>query len=93
MAARSHGETMGEACVTRLGQVLVRSGLLGADPATVPRIPQAQQYVVLRRPYLVNDVFAQDLLLDRRLVYRKLVVGRGVGGGAIPRWGPGIRWP
>ncbi|GAB4823839.1 hypothetical protein N2152v2_010885 [Parachlorella kessleri] len=33
---------------------------------------KAQQYVALRRPYLVNDVNAQDILLDRRRVYRKL---------------------
>lgn len=28
----------------------------------------------MRRPYLVNDVNAQDILLDRRKVYRKLKV-------------------
>lgn len=35
---------------------------------------KAQEYVLLRKPYLINDVFAQDILLDRRRVYRKLMV-------------------
>lgn len=35
---------------------------------------KAQQYVNLRKPYLINDVFSQDILLDRRRVYRRLVV-------------------
>jgi inositol hexakisphosphate/diphosphoinositol-pentakisphosphate kinase len=34
---------------------------------------KAQQYVGLRKPYLVNDVMAQDILLDRRRVYRTLM--------------------
>lgn len=29
---------------------------------------------MLRKPYLVNDVMAQDTLLDRRRVYRTLMV-------------------
>ena len=54
-------------------------------------LKKAQQYAALRKPYLVNDVLAQDTLLDRRRVYRKLTVcgagrsraerGRGGGGG------------
>lgn len=35
---------------------------------------KAKEYVLLRKPYLINDVFAQDVLLDRRRVYRKLTV-------------------
>ena len=35
---------------------------------------KAKEYVLLRIPYLINDVFAQDILLDRRKVYRKLIV-------------------
>ena len=37
---------------------------------------QAQAYVALRKPYLVNDLFMQDILLDRRQVYKKLQVSR-----------------
>jgi len=39
---------------------------------------KAQQYVMLRKPYLVNDVMAQDILLDRRRVYRTLMVRAGL---------------
>ena len=35
-------------------------------------LAKAQSYVKLRRPYLINDVFAQDILLDRRRVYQRL---------------------
>ena len=35
-------------------------------------LTKAQSYVKLRRPYLINDVFAQDILLDRRRVYQRL---------------------
>jgi len=37
-------------------------------------LKKAQEYVALRKPYLVNDLFAQDVLLDRRRVYRTLTV-------------------
>lgn len=37
-------------------------------------LPKAQAYVALRRPFLINDVHAQDLLLDRRRVYKLLRV-------------------
>lgn len=47
-------------------------------PAALPAdgfpLRKAQQYVALRKPYLVNDVMAQDILLDRRRVYRTLMV-------------------
>ena len=36
-------------------------------------LAKAQAYVKLRRPYLINDVFAQDILLDRRRVYQRLI--------------------
>jgi hypothetical protein len=35
-------------------------------------LEKAQQYVRMRRPFVVNDVFSQDLLLDRRKVYQTL---------------------
>eukprot|EP00775_Hariotina_reticulata_P005842 gene5842-6083_t len=34
---------------------------------------KAQQYVKLRRPFLINDVYMQDALLDRRRVYKILM--------------------
>lgn len=36
-------------------------------------LAKAQAYVQLRRPYLINDVYSQDILLDRRKVYRRLI--------------------
>ena len=35
---------------------------------------QAQRYAALRKPYLINDMAMQDVLLDRRRVYQKLQV-------------------
>lgn len=35
---------------------------------------KAQAYVELRRPFLINDVHMQDVLLDRRRVYKTLMV-------------------
>ena len=35
---------------------------------------QAQRYANLRKPYLINDMQLQDLLLDRRAVYATLEV-------------------
>ena len=35
---------------------------------------QAQKYAALRKPYLINDMQLQDLLLDRRAVYATLEV-------------------
>ena len=37
---------------------------------------------MLRKPYLVNDVQAQDTLLDRRRVYRTLMASAGAAGDA-----------
>lgn len=36
---------------------------------------QAQRYAALRKPYLINDMIMQDVLLDRRRVYTSLKVG------------------
>ena len=48
---------------------------------------------MLRKPYLVNDVQAQDTLLDRRRVYRTLMASARTAGGV---WGlrsrVGIPW-
>ena len=43
----------------------------GVCPA---RAAQAQKYASLRKPYLINDMAMQDVLLDRRRVYQKLQV-------------------
>jgi hypothetical protein len=46
---------------------------------------KAQQYAALRKPYLVNDVMAQDTLLDRRRVYRTLMVRHPIVAAALGR--------
>jgi hypothetical protein len=51
-------------------------------PADGFPLKKAQQYAVLRKPYLVNDVQAQDTLLDRRRVYRTLMASAGAAGDA-----------
>lgn len=38
-------------------------------------LARAQDYVRLRRPFCVNDLLQEDLLLDRRSVYKTLQVG------------------
>ena len=38
-------------------------------------LARAQRYVALRRPFLINDISMQEVLLDRRKVYRMLMVG------------------
>jgi hypothetical protein len=43
---------------------------------------KAQAYAAMRRPFLVNDVGLQDVLLDRRRVYKTLQVGAGARGRA-----------
>ena len=40
------------------------------------RFIQAQHYAALRKPYLINDMVMQDILLDRRKVYQQLQVSR-----------------
>ncbi|KAL0037051.1 hypothetical protein WJX77_010637 [Trebouxia sp. C0004] len=35
-------------------------------------LKKAQQYAALRKPYLINDMLMQDILLDRRKVYQQL---------------------
>ncbi|KAL3145933.1 hypothetical protein ABBQ38_015296 [Trebouxia sp. C0009 RCD-2024] len=35
-------------------------------------LKKAQQYAGLRKPYLINDMLMQDILLDRRKVYQQL---------------------
>lgn len=39
-------------------------------------LKKAQEYVRLTKPFLINDVFKQDLLLDRRRVYQTLKAHR-----------------
>ena len=43
---------------------------MGAQRGRAAR--QAQRYAALRKPYLINDMAMQDVLLDRRRVYQKL---------------------
>jgi hypothetical protein len=38
---------------------------------------QAQKYAALKKPYLINDMVMQDVLLDRRKVYTKLQARTG----------------
>ena len=38
---------------------------------------QAQKYAALKKPYLINDMVMQDVLLDRRRVYAKLQARTG----------------
>ena len=38
---------------------------------------QAQKYAALKKPYLINDMVMQDVLLDRRKVYAKLQARTG----------------
>jgi hypothetical protein len=35
-------------------------------------LEKAKQYVRMTKPFLINDVFKQDILRDRRMVYKKL---------------------
>jgi inositol hexakisphosphate/diphosphoinositol-pentakisphosphate kinase len=37
-------------------------------------LKRAQQYIALRKPFCINDLHAQDVLLDRRRVYKLLEV-------------------
>ena len=41
-----------------------------------PLLAQAQKYAALRKPYLINDMIMQDVLLDRRRVYATLKARR-----------------
>ena len=50
------------------------SAVTGSGSANIFRVMQAQRYANLRKPYLINDMQLQDLLLDRRAVYATLEV-------------------
>ena len=46
--------------------------------------PQAQHYAALRKPYLINDIHEQNVLLDRRYVYQRLSVRFSASGTLAP---------
>ena len=61
-------------CNVRAGRLAPQRCDAGVCPACAT---QAQKYAALRKPYLINDMAMQDVLLDRRRVYQKLQVCSG----------------